>query len=869
MAVRTTCPYCGVGCGVLASRGADGTVAVAGDPDHPANHGRLCSKGAALGETVGHDDRLLTPEIAGRVVDWDAAIAHVARGFADAIAEHGPDSVAFYVSGQLLTEDYYVANKLMKGFIGAANIDTNSRLCMASAVAAHKRAFGTDTVPCDYADLEAAELVVLVGSNLAWCHPVLWQRLEAARRAPGALRIVVVDPRRTATAAEADLHLAVAPGTDGLLFAGLLAELDRRGVRDDAYLAAHVSGMDEAVAVAREVAPDLASVARGCGIALADLAALADAYAAHARTVTLWSQGVNQSTSGTDKANAVINLHLLTGRIGRPGAGPFSITGQPNAMGGREVGGLANQLAAHVDFDDGAGVEAVRRFWAAPRLATAPGLKAVDLFEAVAAGRVKALWIMATNPVASLPEADRFRAALARCPFVVVSETERRTDTTAFAHVLLPAAAWGEKDGTVTNSERRISRQRAFLPPPAAARPDWWIVAAVARAMGFEDGFAYRRPADILREHAALAAAVDRDLGLARLAGLSDAAYDALEPCQWPLDGRGRPFADGRFFTSDGRARAVAARPRGPAQAPSVSYPLVLLTGRYRDAWHTQARTGRAPSLAGHRPEPLLELHPRDAAAAGLTDGALVRLRSPHGEAIMRAAVRDEVGPGRCFAPIHWTAQQSAAGRVDSLVAAEVDPISGQPESKAQPVALAPLDVVATGLVLSTRRPPPPPQANHWTRRRSAHGWLLAFTTAAPLGDPAALVQACAGAEGAAWIEYRDVRRGAFRAVAERAGRIVGAVFVDDTVSSAWLAAAFGDPAIAARELLAGVAGGAGDGPAICACFGVGEAPVRAAIAAGADSLDALGARLKAGTNCGSCRPELAALLRAHDERAA
>jgi assimilatory nitrate reductase catalytic subunit len=455
---RTTCPYCGVGCGVLASRRPGGEVEIKGDPDHPANFGRLCSKGSALGETLSLDDRLLHPMVRGERASWDAALEEIARRFGQTIDEHGPDSVAFYVSGQLLTEDYYVANKLMKGFIGSGNIDTNSRLCMASAVAGHRRAFGADTVPVVYEDLELADLVVLAGSNLAWCHPVLFQRLAAARDARGT-KVVVIDPRRTATCDIADMHLALAPGSDVALFNGLLAFLADAGRIDESYVKAHTEGFEEALVTAQSCG--LASTARETGLPESDLRRFYGLFADTPRVVTAFSQGVNQSSRGTDKVNAIINCHLATGRIGRPGMGPFSVTGQPNAMGGREVGGLANQLAAHMIFEDDAHRALVRRFWQAPRLAERPGLKAVDMFDAVADGRIKAIWIIATNPVDSLPAANKVRAALRACPLVIVSDVTARTDTAELGHILLPAAAWGEKDGTVTNSERRISRRSA------------------------------------------------------------------------------------------------------------------------------------------------------------------------------------------------------------------------------------------------------------------------------------------------------------------------------------------------------------------------------------------------------------------------
>ena len=537
---KTACPYCGVGCGVLVDTAADGGLSVRGDPEHPANYGRLCSKGAALAETLSLDDRLLTPEIGGQPASWDTAIARIAGEFSKAIAEHGPNSVAFYGSGQLLTEDYYLLNKLAKGFVDTANIDTNSRLCMASSVAGHKRAFGSDTVPGCYEDLDQADLFVLVGSNAAWCHPVLYQRMIAAKEANPARRLIVIDPRRTETCDGADLHLALRPGSDAVLFNGLLAHLNRCGAIDEAFVAARTYGYGETLAGCSTQSVE--ETAHICGLPLGSVQLFFDWFAKTARTVTLYSQGVNQSTSGTDKVNAIINCHLLTGRIGQPGAGPFSLIGQPTAMGGREVGGLANQLAAHMDLANPEHRALVQWFWDAPRIAAEAGLMAVDMIDTMREDRIKAVWILSTNPLVSLPDVSRARAALAACPFVVVSDCVRSADTVPFAHVLLPAAAWGEKNGTVTNSERRISRQRAFLPAPGEAKPDWQAVRDVARAMGY-DGFAHASPADVVREHAAMSAFENggkRDFDLAGLQHISDADYDRLSPVQWPVRARRR-----------------------------------------------------------------------------------------------------------------------------------------------------------------------------------------------------------------------------------------------------------------------------------------------------------------------------------------
>ncbi len=644
--VRTTCPYCGVGCGVLATPDRLGGVSIAGDPDHPSNFGRLCSKGAALGETVGLERRLLHPMIAGRRASWDDALTAVADGFARIVAEHGPDAVAFYLSGQLLTEDYYVANKLMKGFLGSSHVDTNSRLCMASSVAGHRRAFGSDTVPGCYEDLDSADLLVLVGSNAAWCHPVLFRRMQDNGRTRGA-RIVVIDPRRTETGDEADLFLAIAPGTDTALFCGLLVHLADTGALDGAFIDGHTSGFGDALAQARAVAPDIAATAAATGLAAREVAAFFDLFRSVEKVVTLYSQGVNQSAQGTDKVGAIINCHLATGRIGRPGLGPFSLTGQPNAMGGREVGGLANMLAAHMGFS-APEVDRVRRFWKAPRMAEGEGDKAVALFRRIAEGRIKALWIMATNPAVSLPDADTARAALQQLDLLVVSENVLSTDSISRgAHVLLPACAWGEKDGTVTNSERRISRQRAFLPAPGEAKPDWWMVSEVARRMGFADAFPYSSPAEIFAEHAALSAFENdgsRDFDIGGLAELSAEDYDTLAPVQWPLTegdsaGRARFFAEGGFYTADRRARFVV--PERPALAEAVSerFPYLLNTGRARDQWHTMTRTGSSPRLGSHRPVPYVELHPDDAARLGLATGDLARVETALGSAVLEVII--------------------------------------------------------------------------------------------------------------------------------------------------------------------------------------------------------------------------------------
>jgi len=881
-AVRTTCPYCGVGCGLLAERDGD-NVRVAGDPAHPANRGRLCSKGSALGETTGLEGRLLYPEIGGKRVGWDEVLDTLARRFGETAAAHGPDSVAFYVSGQLLTEDYYVANKLIKGFLGTANIDTNSRLCMASSVAGHRRAFGNDIVPGVYGDLEEADLVVIVGSNLAWAHPILYQRLAAAKAAKPALRVVVVDPRRTATCEIADLHLALDPGTDVALFAGLLAHLEAAGARDRRYVERHTDGIEAALHTAQATVPDAAAAAKLCGVAEGGVAEFYDAFARTERVVTIFSQGVNQSSAGTDKVNAIVNCHLITGRIGRPGMGPFSVTGQPNAMGGREVGALANQLAAHMLFTPEE-VDRVARFWRAPGIARRPGLKAVDLFRAVEAGAIKAIWIMATNPAVSLPDAEQVRRALAKCPFVAVSDCVRATDTTGFAHVRLPALAWGEKDGTVTNSERVISRQRAFLPAPGEARADWWIVAEAAKRLGFAPHFAFGGPADIFREHAALSAFENdgsRDFDLSGLAAISDAEYAGLAPVRWPCPslgtGQERFFADGGYFTPDRRARFVPTPARAPAHPTAPDYPLRLNTGRVRDQWHTMTRTGLVPRLVEHQPATALEIHPADAQRCGVAKGGWARIESRWGAMTAEVRITPDVKPGDVFVPMHWSDQFAGNGAVNRVVNPETDAVSGQPELKHTPVRVLPWVPHWRAVLLTRRRASPDAE---WWRTAPRNGyWQTELAARSAPGEGWAEIEALTGAQEPA-AEFADAGRGDHRVVRlDASGRLASIVFFHAdrepvALDADWLGEHFGAAALSAadcRNLLAGrpQSPRPAKGPIVCSCFAVGSDAILAAIAAGAASASAVGAATRAGTNCGSCRPEINALIGAPRQRSA
>jgi assimilatory nitrate reductase catalytic subunit len=864
--VRTTCPYCGVGCGVIATPQPDGSVAVAGDPDHPANFGRLCSKGSALGETLALEGRLLHPEIGGRRASWDEALDLVATTFSRTIAEHGPQSVAFYGSGQLLTEDYYVANKLMKGFIGSGNIDTNSRLCMASSVVGHKRAFGSDTVPGNYEDLELADLVVLVGSNLAWCHPVLYQRLAQAKVQRPHMRVVLVDPRRTMTADIADLHLAVASDGDCALFVGLLADLARRNAIDESYIAAHTRGFDATVSAALDWTVE--RVADATGLGADEIETFYRWFAETSKTVTVYSQGVNQSAVGSDKVNAIINCHLATGRIGQPGTGPLSVTGQPNAMGGREVGGLANTLAAHMDFSPEA-VDRVSRFWSSGRVAAQPGLKAVDMFRAVADGRIKAIWIMATNPVDSMPEADLVRAALRRCPFVVVSDMTRRSDTVAEARVRLPAAGWGEKEGTVTNSERRISRQRPFAPAPGEARPDWWIVCEVAKRMGFGAAFGFAGPAAIFAEHAALSTFENEGTRDFDLGGLGAEDYETIAPTQWPVRGQGtdRMFADGRFFTADRRATFVAVEPPPPLRpAPGQ---LIVNTGRVRDHWHTMTRTGKAARLSAHIAEPFVEIHPDDAAARSIRPATLVRIESPHGTADVRALITERQRRGHVFVPMHWTDQFASRARIGALISGKVDPLSGQPALKMDRATVAPRRVAMYGF-FAARQAPDLAGIGYWAVAEARDGVRGELAFDAEPADWDLWVRerfsVAADVELASSIDPRSGRRS--YAMLE-ATRLRFALFLSPDpvlVSRQWLVGQLSAQQADGARLLAGRPGAdvPDTGAIVCACLSVGMTTIADAVTRrGCTSLEAIAEATGAGSNCGSCRAEIRAIIAA------
>ncbi len=884
--IRTTCPYCGVGCGVLATPDDRGGVRIAGDPDHPANFGRLCSKGSALGETLGLETRLLTPVLDGKTASWNAALDAIATRLATVRSTFGPDSIAFYLSGQLLTEDYYVANKLAKGFLGTPHVDTNSRLCMASSVAGHRRAFGADVVPQCYDDLEMADLVVLIGSNAAWCHPILYQRIQIARGERG-MRVVNIDPRRTATSEGSDLQLSIRPGTDTVLFSGLLVRIADRGLADGAFVEAHTEGFADAVVAARALAPTVAAVATATGLDAADIELFYTWWCRTPRVVTCYSQGVNQSAQGTDKVNAIINCHLATGRIGRTGSGPLSLTGQPNAMGGREVGGLANMLAAHMGFSPEER-DRVARFWSAPSLVGGEGKKAVAMFDAIAAGEIKALWVMGTNPAVSLPRADAVRKALGRLDLLVVSENVASNDTLASAHIRLPAAAWGEKDGTVTNSERRISRQRPFLPVAGEAKPDWWIMSEVARRLGWGDAFAYSTVDQVFDEHARLSGfenAGERAFDISGLAGLDTAAYDALTPVQWPVrlevgrtaDSQGsatlgtkRLFADGRFFTPGRRGRLIAVAAPALAAATGERYPFILNTGRIRDQWHTMTRTGLSPRLMTHIPEPYVEIHPEDATRLGLEQGRLARVETAHGAATLRVLLSKGQMPGTLFVPIHWSGENSSSGRTGALVHPFTDPISGQPEAKSTPAVIAPAAAALYGFALS-RTPIATTGHAYWASARAAlgssTGQLLNFALDAVPDDVGEWQRTLLPSGD--WATLEDAAGGTYRTAVFRDDRLEAVLFLapqPKLPAIDWLKARFGDERVAPedrRAILAGqpFTGSVDEGPIVCVCYQVGARRIAAAVEEGCASTRDIGQKLGAGTNCGSCLPEIKRII--------
>ncbi|MFW8649493.1 nitrate reductase [Vibrio diabolicus] len=698
---KTTCPYCGVGCGIEISNNK-----IIGDALHPANSGSLCVKGVALAESLQMPSRLLYPKLREKEVSWQSVTGLIAQEIHQAKAEFGPDSVAMYVSGQLLTEDYYVANKLMKGYVGSANIDTNSRLCMSSAVAAHVRAFGEDVVPVNYDDIDNTELLIICGANTAWTHPVLFRRVQQARENNPNLKLVVIDPRETVTAQQADLHLPIKNDGDVSLFNGLLKFLIEQQCIDSEYINSHTDGFDALAEEVSDLRYDVTNLTSSIGISEEKLTTFFQWFAQSPTAITLFCQGVNQAENGVDKGNAIINAHLATGKIAKSGCGPFSITGQPNAMGGREVGGLANQLAVHRAFDADS-IKQVQAFWDSPEIATKPGLKAVELFEAVERGEIKVLWIMATNPVVSLPDNQMVKRALEACPFVIVSDITAESDVAKYADVLLPAAGWGEKQGMVTNSERRMSRQRQFQIPPGEVKPDWWAISQVGQALctleKTQNGFAFTSERAVFREYAAMTgmnADSPLKLDLSQHANLTEQEYEEWVPTQW---GGGRPFADGIYSHPDGKARFVVTSELPQRLERTKGW--WLNTGRQRDQWHTMTRTGHIAHLAASELEPTVYMNTLSATQNRLKAGQLTKLFQPTSNTGIYAKVAIDEGLGfqELFMSMHWAGRYGGESSVNAIVNSVKDPISGQPAFKSSYVEVQDAAVKTYGMFIGTQ----------------------------------------------------------------------------------------------------------------------------------------------------------------------
>ena len=886
--VNSACSYCGTGCGIRLESDGQRIISLAGDEKHPTNRGKLCSKGRELHHTVRTDDRLLHPQLRTALsapfapVDWDTALEHGAQKFADIIREHGPDAVAFYVSGQLLTEDYYVFNKLMKGFIGSNNIDTNSRLCMSSAVVGYKRAFGADGPPTCYDDIELAESYFIIGANPAYAHPILFRRMEEAKEANPDLKIVVADPRRTDSCSIADLYLPLKPGTDVPLLQAMLNVMIWEDLIDKDYIAEHTQGFEAMRAQVAAMTPRRA--AEICGLEAADIVKAALWFAEN-RTLSFWTMGMNQSTSGSDKNNALLNLHLATGQVGKPGCGPFSLTGQPNAMGGREVGGLANMLAAHRDYTNPAHRKEVADYWGVDALSEKPGLTATELFDALEAGTVKAVWIACTNPIVSMPDAKRAEAALKKAELVMVSDAYHPTDTTTFAHILFPAAGWAEKEGTVTNSERRITHLQQALPAAGVSRPDWQIAADFGVRLGEKLGqdwrhaFSYENAESVFNEHRGLTTGTDIDI-----TGLTYRLLDEQGPQQWPfpvgsIAGQAsRLYENGQFETADGKAHFLDVSYRPVAEPTDADYPLSLTTGRIRDQWHTMTKTGAVPSLMQHMPLPQLQIHPDDAAVRGIGAEDLVRVVSRRGEGCVAVQISRDVRPGVLFLPMHWGEMSARGGRANNLTQAVVDPVSKEPEFKHAAVQVKRFEPAWRGTMLMAGQ-------QLALGRSMIEGYSYGVVACMGSDHPVTAIElACTKPlkaeqyrrldqmleQGQTFetLTYSDRKQGINRKAWLSDGRLVAVRWVGGDIAEAqWLRKLMleGRDVGELRPYLLAPGGPVNKadnkGKIICACNNVGELELEAAIRDGADSIEALKACTMAGTGCGSCVPEMKRLL--------
>jgi assimilatory nitrate reductase catalytic subunit len=936
---KSTCPYCGVGCGVIIESQGAQITGVRGDPDHPANFGRLCTKGSTLHLTasapITMQTRLLQPMRrehrgeAPKTVGWDNALDFAATSFKQIIVEHGPDAVGFYISGQLLTEDYYVFNKLAKGLIGTNNIDTNSRLCMSSAVAGYKQTLGADAPPNCYDDVNHAETIFIVGSNTAYAHPILFRRIEDAKKSNPALKIIFADPRKTDTAEIADLYLPIQPGTDVMLFNGMLHIMLWEGWTDNAYVAAHTHRFEALKTTVREYTPEL--VAQTCGIKKEDLfiaakwfAGIRDGDTPHTNasgcahrntTLSLYCQGLNQSSSGTAKNAALINLHLATAQIGKPGAGPFSLTGQPNAMGGREVGGLANLISAHRDMANPAHRAEVAALWGVNDVPSKPGKTAVEMFQAAADGEIKALWIACTNPAQSMPNQATVRRALERAELVIVQEAFATTETCHYADLLLPATTWGEKEGTVTNSERRISRVRSAVPAPGAARHDWSIAVEFARRLQTQTTlFPYTTPEEIWNEHRESTRGRDLDI-----TGLSYALLEQA-PQQWPFkpgdkEGKKRLYEDAIFPTPDGKANFVNTVYQPTAEQRESRYPFSLNTGRLRDQWHGMSRTGTLGRLFGHVAEPLVQMNQQDMLRRLLKEGDLVHVTSKRGSIMLPVQASDEIGLSQAFIAMHWGSEylsgRSSTGErlagINAITTSAYCPTSKQPELKHAAVKILKAELPWTLLAVAwlpedtvhTARAAlqklmerfefatcvpfgrEDTGANTNTGTSAQRGILFrAASNYAPEDDSVVQIETLLGLSCNDTLRYEDKKRGQRRTarLVHAAGgtvQLVGFILAGDTSAEAWIKTLLQDQldSSAYGRLLLSPGAKApvavqSKGAQVCACFNVTESQIQSVLDTCLDSdeekLSAVQVKLKCGTNCGSCSPQLKKIVREH-----
>ena len=896
---KSTCPYCGVGCGVVIGSQGNKIISVKGDIEHPANFGRLCTKGSTLHLTATLDNRALYPEMRltreapRKRVSWDVSLDYLAEKFAQTIEKHGPDSVAFYISGQLLTEDYYIFNKLAKGLIGTNNVDTNSRLCMSSAVTGYKATLGADAPPACYEDIDHTDCLFIAGSNTAYAHPIIFRRIEDAKAKNPNLKIIVVDPRKTDTAQAADLHLAILPGTDVALFNGLLHVMLWEGLLDMEYIRNHTNGFDALKDTVREYTPKMVSDI--CGIKETDIIQAAKWFGV-GPTLSMYCMGLNQSVHGTDKNAALINMHLATGQIGKPGAGPFSLTGQPNAMGGREVGGMANLLSAHRDLANAEHRAEMAKLWGIDSVPEKAGKTAIEMFDAVKSGEIKAIWIACTNPAHSMPDLNNVLEALNKAELVVVQDAFNNTDTCAYADVLLPASTWGEKEGTVTNSERRITRVNPAVTPPAEAKHDWAIMVDFAqrlekRLSKNKQLFKFDTTESIFNEHRETTRGRDLDM-----TGLSYALLNEQGPQQWPFlagdtAGKARLYADGIFQKSDGRAQFINAIYKGTADKTDARHPLHLLTGRLRDQWHGMSRTGRAAQLYNHVEEPSINMSSDDMMRRSIKNGDIVKVSNKRGSLVLPVLMSDEVKPAQTFIAMHWGSQFMHGLGVNALMPPNFDKTSKQPELKHTAIKLEKLELTWRMTVMRSIQDLNQLQAirgllHQFTYascglfgRESADGigmlMLRAAHEAAPNSDVISQIDNILGmTDDAPCLNYNDAKRGISKRIlvenVDNKSKVTGVRLVGETLATDWLkdvmtTGQFNDELRrwALAPLSSPPSGQRGRGKIVCNCLDISQNEIVENIGLGAD-LITLQNKLKCGTECGSCMPELRRLVREH-----